>query len=84
MKARPSKSRAKRPTIGLAELSRLSFCNSEQLPKAVEMDGKRLEWVGIGWVVVGSALGDEVLIDTRDRRDTRGDSRSLEGGDATP
>lgn len=52
----------KRKTISLKELSRLSFCNSRRLPRIVEKDGKRLEWVGIGWIDIGKPTGQEVLV----------------------
>lgn len=41
---------------------RLCICNSEKLPEYVEIDGRRMEWVGIGVIDVGPAHGDEVLI----------------------
>jgi hypothetical protein len=45
-----------------SELQQLSFCNSKKCPAAVEMNGKRHEWVGIGWVEAGKPTGREVLI----------------------
>lgn len=46
-----AKSRKKKSkTIKLSELQRLAFCNSKHLPRAVLHNGKRKEWVGIGWV----------------------------------
>lgn len=52
----------KRKTIRISELSRLAFCNSERLPTVVECNGKRLQWVGIGWVDEGKPRGDETLV----------------------
>lgn len=51
-----------RKTIRREALSRLAFCNSKRLPQVVEMDGKRLQWVGIGWVDEGDPHGNEVLV----------------------
>jgi len=53
---------AKKKTITFAELKRLSFCNSKRLPKAVNVNGVRKEWVGIGWVDVGKPTGREVEV----------------------
>ena len=49
-------------TITRSELARLTFCNSKKLPPAVNDDGVRKEWVGIGWVEDGKPHGDEVLV----------------------
>jgi hypothetical protein len=46
-------------TITLAELQRLSFCNSVKLPSPINLNGQRLQWVGIGWVNEGELKGDE-------------------------
>jgi len=46
-------------TITKSELERLSFCNSKKLPRAVNIDGVRYEWVGIGWVEAGKPTGKE-------------------------
>ena len=53
---------SKRNTITRFELSRLSFCNSKNLPLAVNDSGVRKEWVGIGWIEVGKPRGNEVLV----------------------
>lgn len=52
----------RRKTISRAELSRLSFCNSDKIPSYVEIDGVRKWWSGIGWVGDKPARGDEVLV----------------------
>jgi len=49
-------------TITRSELVRLTFCNSKKLPLAVNDDGVRKEWVGIGWIKDGKPRGDEVLV----------------------
>lgn len=51
-----------RKTITFRELKRLSFCNSERLPRVVEANGRRLRWVGIGWVDEGEPTGRETLV----------------------
>lgn len=51
-----------RKRISREELSRLSFTNSPKLPQVVEIDGRRMEWVGIGWIGVGAPTGREVLV----------------------
>lgn len=51
-----------RETITFGRLKKLSFCNSKDLPSHIEVDGKRMHWVGIGWVEEGTAVGDEVLV----------------------
>jgi hypothetical protein len=49
-------------TITRTELERLTFCNSKQIPLAVNDGGVRKEWVGIGWIENGKPRGDEVLV----------------------
>ena len=39
-------------TIKRDELERLQFCNSKKLPRKIRINGKTLEWVGIGWIEV--------------------------------
>ena len=51
-----------RETIDFKELKRLSFCNSGRLPQVVDAWGRRMRWMGIGWVDEGPAKGDEVLV----------------------
>jgi hypothetical protein len=51
-----------RKTIKRNELCRLAFCNSKNLPNIVEVDGKRKQWVGIGWVDCGEPRGTEILV----------------------
>lgn len=58
MKTKKRKSK----TIKFAELQRMSFCNSPKMPQAVNINGERLEWVGIGWINVGAATGKEVVV----------------------
>jgi hypothetical protein len=57
-----AKTRGKRPTIAFETLKRLSFCNSMKLPSPVEINGRRMQWVGIGWVDEGEADGTETLV----------------------
>ena len=52
----------KRKTIKFSELERLSFCNSKKLPQVVAALGRKMEWVGIGWIDTGEADGTEVLV----------------------
>ena len=57
------KTRAKkRRTITVEELRRLSQANSSKLPQAVEHEGIRKEWVGIGWIDCGAPSGREPLV----------------------
>ncbi len=58
--SRPKSS--KRKTIKFSELKRLSFANSDEMPRVVEIHGKRHQWVGIGWVNEGKLKGDEVRV----------------------
>jgi len=51
-----------RKTIARSKLAVLSACNSKKLPLAVNDYGVRREWVGIGWIDVGKARGDEVVV----------------------
>lgn len=53
-----------RKTIKRGELARLAFCNSKDLPNIVEINGKRKQWVGIGWVDCGEPHGTEILVIT--------------------
>lgn len=52
----------KRKTIRFSELKRLSIANSDKLPSPVQVGDRHMEWVGIGWIDVGPAKGDEVLV----------------------
>ena len=47
--------------ITRAELARLSFCNSDRLQGLVNIKGRAMEWVGIGWIDTGPATGREKL-----------------------
>ncbi|MBI4660944.1 MAG: hypothetical protein HY735_19085 [Verrucomicrobia bacterium] len=49
-------------TIMRSELAILSACNSKRVPLAVNDYGVRREWVGIGWIDVCEARGDEVVV----------------------
>ena len=49
----------KQKKITRERLARLAFCNSEELPHLVADRGRRLQWVGIGWVDEGPATGYE-------------------------
>lgn len=48
--------------IARDELARLAFVNSKRLPQTVACDGRRLQWVGIGWVDEGPANGSELAV----------------------
>jgi hypothetical protein len=51
-----------RKTIEYSRLKRLEFTNSKDLPQVVVAGGKRLRWVGIGWVDEGEPKGNETLV----------------------
>lgn len=51
-----------RETITFSELKRLSVCNSDKIPEYVEVGGKRMQWVGIGWCDCGPARGNEIVV----------------------
>jgi hypothetical protein len=36
--------------------------HTDELPGPVEIDGRRKQWVGIGWIDEGPAQGDEPLV----------------------
>ena len=49
--------------ISTLELAKLTYLDSDDIPKAVVvMKPRRMEWVGIGWVDCGEPRGDEVLV----------------------
>ena len=52
----------KRKTIKFSELKRLSVINSDRIPAAIAVGGKRLQWVGISWIEIGPAQGDETIV----------------------
>ncbi len=53
----------RRRTITRVELSRLSFCNSDRLPRFINDGGVRYEWTGIGWFDFGKQItGHEVKV----------------------
>lgn len=56
------KTAPKRKTIERTKLARLAFCNSARLPQTVDLEGRRMHWVGIGWIDEGPADGTEVLV----------------------
>ena len=43
-------------------LEELAVLNSPHIPKLVNDSGRRMRWVGIGWVDEGQALGDEECV----------------------
>lgn len=43
-------------------LETLAVLNSPQIPKLVNDSGRRMRWVGIGWVDEGLAQGDEECV----------------------
>jgi hypothetical protein len=49
----------KQKTISRTELCSLVRCNSDKLPSPVSLEGRRMRWVGIGWVDEGPATGQE-------------------------
>ena len=58
-----TKKRKKRhKTITRSELCHLAFCNSRRLPQVINDDGRRKQWVGIGWIDEGKATGTEVKV----------------------
>lgn len=49
--------------ISSLELAKLTYIDSDDIPKAVVvMKPRRMEWVGIGWVDCGEPRGDEVVV----------------------
>lgn len=56
----------KQPQITRAELRRLSFCNSDDLPQTISLSGVALHWVGIGWCEEGPATGEEAAMVVED------------------
>jgi len=40
----------------------MSICNSKNLPLVIDLGGKRMRWVGFGWVDEGELRGDEVKV----------------------
>src|SRR4051794_35021966 len=54
--------RPEHKAITRSELARLASCNSKKLPSAVNDDGVRKEWVGVGWIEGGKPHGDEVHV----------------------
>ena len=55
-------------TITKSELGRLAFCNSSKLPRAVNINGTRYEWVGIGWINTGKPNGKETKVVDRKKK----------------
>ena len=51
-----------RKVITNIELERLQHINSTRLPKIISKNGRRYEWIGIGWIDAGLEKGDEVVI----------------------
>lgn len=49
--------------ITTLELAKLTYIDSDDIPKAVVvMKPRRMEWVGIGWVDCGEPRGDETVV----------------------
>ncbi len=49
--------------ISTLELAKLTFLDSDDIPKAVVvLKPRRMEWVGIGWIDCGEPRGDEVVV----------------------
>jgi hypothetical protein len=55
------KSPSPQKTITFGELSRLSFCNSDKLPRVIEINGELREWVGIGWIPVTECRTQDIV-----------------------
>lgn len=53
-------------TITFSKLKRLSFINKP--PSPVVVHGKRMEWVGIGWIDCGKPTGSEKWKVIEDRK----------------
>lgn len=49
-------------TVKRDALARMAAINSKDLPHLVDDGGRRLRWVGIGWVDEGPADGTEVMV----------------------
>jgi hypothetical protein len=49
-------------TINRESLAVQAFCNSVKLPETVNLGGRRLRWVGIGWVDEGEATASDVVV----------------------
>ncbi len=52
----------KTKTMTWKKFQRLCICNSSKIPKLVNIDGRRMRWVGFGVVDEGPATGEEVKI----------------------
>lgn len=52
----------KQTTIKFSELKRLQFCNSDKLPQLISRGGRRLQWVGIGWIDEGPSGNVETIV----------------------
>ncbi len=51
-----------RMTIKFSKLRKMMNESIVKLPKPVEMRGRKMRWVGIGWVDEGEADGTEPLL----------------------
>ena len=54
----------KRQTLTVSKLSRMMVEAKDALPAPAEHNGRRIDWVGIGWLDVGKADGTEPLLIT--------------------
>lgn len=59
-----------RKTIEYSELWKRSFCNSKTVP--VSLCGRRMEYVGIGWIDAGPERGDEPVVVENGKMPTKG------------
>lgn len=57
------KKKPEREVWKFSKFERLSFCNSNKLAGYFEINGRRHEWVGIGWIDLGPARGNEILVE---------------------
>lgn len=59
-------------TISRMELAKLTYVNSDDIPKAVViMRPRRMEWVGIGWIDCGEPRGNETVVTDEPRKTKR-------------
>ena len=51
-----------RKTITSNKLYDMERINHSKMPQVIELEGRRMQWVGIGWVDEGEPTGDETLV----------------------